>query len=420
MLKDNDLLRLMWGTIAGNEITVKDGTALTIISCGGEDMEAKVFRGATLVIDGVRMRGDIVFGESEFITPRSAEYAILHVVSGVGGSYVMNLHGEPISQLVLEMPPEFRCAAESIGADGSRGCGQWLGSSLQPVDRISIMQGLSMERMERKRIEVELLCKSLEGDWAQTLYVMLFRAMGGNKNKAAYIRLASLATYKIALRERGSIDCVESLLLGTAGMLEGLYFDDYIRQLSEHFIYLSRKYGIMPMKPDEWEYSGMRSANHPVARIVQLASFVSRLDFMFDRIMGCRTREDIHALFNAEVSGYWATHYLPDASGERCPKRIGSQKAELLAINAVIPVMFAYGEYAGRFDLKEAAMDLYSDIPAEHNTIITRWSGDSVPIKNAMDSQAVVQLNNEYCAKGRCGDCVIGRRIMKGRLREGL
>jgi len=148
---------------------------------------------------------------------------------------------------------------------------------------------------------------------------------------------------------------------------------------------------------------------------VQLASFVARNDFIFDRVAGCRTREDVHALFDTEVSGYWATHYVPDGSGERCPRRIGAEKADLLAINAVVPVMFAYGQTTGKGALKDAAFDLLGDIPAENNAIVRSWSGMGVPVRSALDSQALLQLRNEYCTQGRCTDCKVGKSIIKVR-----
>ena len=239
--------------------------------------------------------------------------------------------------------------------------------------------------------------------------------MGGNRNREPYIDLASRATYQMVLRERGDIELVEALLLGTAGMLEGCYFDDYIARLHDHYLYLARKYGIVPMRAGEWARAGIRAQNRPVTRIVQLASFVARNDFIFDRVAGCRTREDVHALFDTEVSGYWATHYVPDGSGERCPRRIGAEKADLLAINAVVPVMFAYGQTTGKGALKDAAFDLLGDIPAENNAIVRSWSGMGVPVRSALDSQALLQLRNEYCTRGRCTDCRVGKSIIKVR-----
>ena len=238
---------------------------------------------------------------------------------------------------------------------------------------------------------------------------------------AALIALAGLAfTALVSFRDYElsyfAVHQSVALLLGTAGMLEGCYyFDDYIARLHDHYLYLARKYGIVPMRAGEWARAGIRAQNRPVTRIVQLASFVARNDFIFDRVAGCRTREDVHALFDTEVSGYWATHYVPDGSGERCPRRIGAEKADLLAINAVVPVMFAYGQTTGKGALKDAAFDLLGDIPAENNAIVRSWSGMGVPVRSALDSQALLQLRNEYCTQGRCTDCKVGKSIIKVR-----
>lgn len=85
----------------------------------------------------------------------------------------------------------------------------------------------------------------------------------------------------------------------------------------------------------------------------------------------------------------------------------------MLAINAVVPVMFAYGQSTGKTLLKDAALDLLADIPPENNAIVRSWSGVGVPVKNALDTQALLQLRNEYCVSGRCTDCSVGKSIIK-------
>lgn len=412
---DSGVLRLIWADMSrsgGMCFPLSDGSLMTIRNGGEEDMVSGIFCGAELETDGVRMRGDVVFGGNDLQEGCSGlGYVVLQVVA-TSSPFILNRHGERIAQLVVEVPEWLNGKVENLKRSaGSAECAMWLGTQPSPV-RLSVMERLLWERLERKCGEVVELAKASDNDWAQTLYVMLFRAMGGNKNKPPYIRLASTATYHMVLRERGSIDCVEALLLGSAGMLEGLYFDDYIRRLRDHFVYLVRKYGIVPMKPDEWEM-WVRSVNLPLIRIVQLASFVARNDFMFDRVMSCRNAEDVRLLFDVELSGYWATHYSPDLASGRRMGRIGSQKADLLAVNAVVPVMLAYGEYSGNIALKEAAIELLGSIPAESNGIVNNWSAKGVNVVNAADSQSVMQLNNEYCAFKKCADCKVGRGIIK-------
>lgn len=411
---NSSILRLVWADQAksGLLFPLSDGGTLSIRNAGLEDMKTGMFCGAELEINGVRMRGDVLF-ESDAANDNmlGLGHEILHVAA-TPSSCVINRYGERIPQLVVNVPQWLSDTVERLKAGaGNAECGMWLGEQPVPM-RLSIMEQILWERLERKRGEVEELYDSCDHDWAQTLYVMLFRAMGGNKNKSPYIRLASTVTYQMVLRERGSIDCVEALLLGGAGMLEGLYFDDYIRRLRDHFVYMVRKYGFMPMKQDEWERS-VRTANQPLVRIVQLVSFLSRNDFMFDKVMSCRRAADVRELFDVELSGYWANHYSPDLASGRRLGRIGTQKADLLAVNAVIPVMLAYGEYTGNAALKEAAMDLLYDIPAESNSIVNAWSGAGMNIANAADSQAVIQLQNEYCVAKRCSECKVGRGIIK-------
>lgn len=383
-----------------------------ILKAGEEDVKSGVYRSVEVETGGIRRRGDVVFGWRADMSPASLQYVVLQVVAETTEHYY-DSEGERIPQLVMKVPVELCDAVASLQRGAGRyECGAWIGD-MPSLERIALLDRLLVERLHRKCGDVMSVYELSGGDWAQTLYTMLFRAMGGNRNREPYMELARRATYQMALRERSSIELVEALLLGTSGLLDGCYFDDYVKRLNDDYIYLSRKYDITPMRGGEWARGGVRAQNRPLTRIVQLASFVARRDFMFDCVVNCRTRNDVHKLFDVEVSGYWATHYVPDGTGERCPRRIGSEKADLLAINAVVPVMFAYGQSTGKASLKDAALDLLADIPAESNAIVRSWSGVGVPVKSALDTQALLQLRNEYCALGRCTDCSVGKSIIK-------
>ena len=290
---------------------------------------------------------------------------------------------------------------------------QWLSNGMRNMHHVA--SPLLVERLDRKCRDVMRLFDACGGDWSQTLYAMLFRALGGNRNREAYLDLASRATYPMVLRERSSMEQVEALLLGTSGLMEGYFFDDYIRRLNDHFRYLARKYDITPMYAGAWESSRIRAQNRPVTRIVQLAAVVAGCDFLFDRVVGAASREALHRLFDVPVSPYWTTHYVPDGTGNRCPHRIGPEKADLLIINAAVPVMFAFGSRTGKESIKASALELLASLPAENNAITRGWSGTGVPVRSALDSQALIQLRNEYCTPHRCAACRIGRSLIKNR-----
>jgi hypothetical protein len=52
-------------------------------------------------------------------------------------------------------------------------------------------------------------------------------------------------------------------------------------------------------------------------------------------------------------------------------------------------------------------------LPAEKNHITEMWEGLGLEIKTAFDSQASIELFNNFCTKKRCLQCNIGIEILK-------
>ena len=163
----------------------------------------------------------------------------------------------------------------------------------------------------------------------------------------------------------------------------------------------------------EWNLRDIRPANHPLLRIAQLAAFLASNDFLIDRLVECRTAEEVRRLFSAEASDYWYTHYIPATPTRELPKRIGRMKSDLLGINLVSLIQYAYGAYNGNERLRERAFALLEAIPAEENRFMRRWRLYDLRPANAFQSQALLQLATEYCAARRCAECPVGRRIAK-------
>ena len=165
------------------------------------------------------------------------------------------------------------------------------------------------------------------------------------------------------------------------------------------------------MDASEWTLADIRPANHPALRIAQAARFFAQDEFVMARAMACRTEEDIRRLFCIEASPYWRTHYVPGAAGDEFPKRLGAFKARIIGINLVAVLQFAYGSRTGDERLRDSALSLLERLPSEDNRFMRAWSGEGVPIRNAFESQALLQLATEYCARTRCAECPVGRRI---------
>ena len=122
-------------------------------------------------------------------------------------------------------------------------------------------------------------------------------------------------------------------------------------------------------------------------------------------------------MFAVEASDYWTNHSLPARLSGSSVKRLGRGKTDLIAINLIVPFQFFYSARMDREELRGRAIDLLENIRAEDNSIIRGWRNAGVPVCSAFDSQALLQLYNEYCKSGRCDECLFGRRAIKKALR---
>ncbi len=290
-------------------------------------------------------------------------------------------------------------------------CGSYI-AALSPLQRTEIYTALVFDRLLRKMRTLDTLRTEATDNWNQTFYLLYFRTLGDRINQEAYLELARRVPYKYLLRERKATHAVEAMLLGTSGLLE-LYRDDaYTLDLKRAYSYLSAKYALSAMNAEQWNLAEIRPVNHPVLRLAQAAEFFTRDEFVMDHAMSCRTEGDIYHLFCIEASDYWRQHYVPGTERGDLPKRLGAFKANIIGINLVALLQFAYGSYTSNDTLRDSALTLLESLPAEENRYIRSWQNEAVQPANAFETQALLQLATEYCATRRCAACPVGRRII--------
>lgn len=279
---------------------------------------------------------------------------------------------------------------------GTYACGGYL-AGLGSLQRSEICTALLFSRLERKMRMVDALREEASENWNQTFYLLYFRTLGDRRNQEAYLSLARRVPYKVVLRERLAPRAVEAMFFGASGLLTLYPHDAYTLDLARDFEYLAAKYDIEPLDAGVWELDEIRPANHPVLRLAQAAEFFIQDEFVMERAMSCRTEEDIRRLFCIEASDYWRTHHIPGIASDEHPKRLGAFKANIIGINLVSVLQFAYGSVTGRETLRDSALTLLERLPAEDNRYMRNWRNTGVMIRNAFESQALLQLATEYC-----------------------
>ena len=292
------------------------------------------------------------------------------------------------------------------------GCGAYL-SRIGTLRRLTLYNTLGFERLKRKYEDIKQIFASSEQNWQQTFYIMLLRTMGGMDNKEPFTTLAHRVSYAAILRERMVPQNIETMLIGASGLLELYPHDEYILNLKRNYSYLSTKYSIQAMEPEEWKLTKIYPNNHPILRLSQIATLLTHNSDIMDRMLSCHSGDDVHRLFSSETLPYWSSHYTPASENSRTvSKRIGRTKSDLLAINLVAQLQYAYGDYINNDTLRGRAISLLEDLPAENNSIIAQWKSYGPLAQTAFDSQALLQLSFEYCRHQRCEECPVGASIL--------
>ncbi|HSM62641.1 MAG TPA: DUF2851 family protein, partial [Gillisia sp.] len=135
---------------------------------------------------------------------------------------------------------------------------------------------------------------------------------------------------------------------------------------------------------------------------------------LFSEVMRCERKEDIYELFQAEAADFWSTHYTFGKTHKDKTKRLTKNFIDLIIINTIVPLKYCYLCSVGEFEEAEV-LGIIQNLLPESNSIITRFEQVRPKIaSNAMRSQALLQLKNEYCDKNRCLQCGLGAKLIQG------
>lgn len=272
---------------------------------------------------------------------------------------------------------------------------------------------LVVERLERKVTPIQAILDETAGHWDECIYRMIARYMGTRVNAEAFSLLAQKLPLSILLKNRDNLHMLEALMYGQAGMLEAGYEDEYFKSLQKEYRHLKNKYTLSPIPGVMWKFSRMRPANFPTLRIAQLAALIHHQGNIFDKMINAANIAEIRLLFKNQVSEYWSRHYRFDHPSQKNHSgTLSSDMADVLIINAVAPVLFVYGRSTGDDRFTDRAVNLLESVPAEKNHIIAEWDSLGIKAAKAFESQALIQLRNEYCYHKRCLECSIGHQVL--------
>jgi Protein of unknown function (DUF2851) len=384
-------------------------------NAGADFQQAKIRIGKTLWAGNV----EIHIRSADWLAHRhntDAAYnnVILHVVFEQNGTTARRLNGEDIPTIELKsrIKPELLSRYEELEKRKDWiPCARFFKDANPFVTR-SFLDRLLVERLEGKVAQVNALLEASDNDWENVMFQMIARYLGASINKEEFQTLAKSLPVKIWAKYNHDSMQIEALVFGQAGFLETPFDDDYPNQLRKEYNYLKRLHQLEPMEKHVWKFLRLRPANFPSVRMAQLAALMCKEVKLLSQILEARDVKLVHDFFDIEVSDYWHSHYQFDRPSRKSDRSLGTGMKNILLINVVAPVLFAYGKYKGNEDYCERAIQLLESCRPESNTVIDGWKAMDMKPANAFESQYLLQLKGEYCDKFRCLDCAIGHGIL--------
>ena len=274
------------------------------------------------------------------------------------------------------------------------------------------LERLFFERLERKSKPILALLEQTNSDWEAVLFLLLANNFGLNTNGDSFFTIANAIPFSVIRKESFELKNLESLFFGMAGLLFNGFEDTYAAELQFRYRYLANKYQLEEPSIQKVQFFKHRPDNFPTIRLAQLAALYHSNQNLFTNLIEIRSVNEIYTTLSIVPSHYWLTHYQLDRLSPHKKKQLSKSFIDLIIMNTIAPLQFAFAKSQGR-EITEEIIQLLIDIKAEKNVILDKFKLVGIVARNAFESQSLLQLKNEYCNKSNCLQCAIGVELLQ-------
>lgn len=417
-----DFLQYIWKfrLFENENITTTDGIPLKVISTGMQNHDAgpdfgnaKIKIGDTVWVGNIEIHiNSSDWNKHKHQTDKAYNNVILHVVFEndmdvfcENGKKIL-IHKIDFDRKIYEKYTSLKNKKEPIPC----------ADDLHKIDDFYIdvfLERLTIERLTEKTMDIEALLAANKNNIEETFYQVLARNFGFKLNSMPFEMLAKSLPLIYLAKHKNNLQHIEAMLFGQAGLLQQIHtHDDYSKFLLNEYLFFQKKFSLIPIDGFLWKYLRLRPVNFPTIRIAQFAWLIANSSGLFSKIIEAETINQVWELFKIQASEYWDTHYVFGKESKKNIKKFGRSAFDIIAINTIIPFAFVFAKNKSNQTLQDKMLDWLNNLQAEDNSITRIWSQNNIKIDNAFKSQAIIQLNNNYCTHKKCLDCAIGNKIL--------
>lgn len=270
---------------------------------------------------------------------------------------------------------------------------------------------LMTERLQEKTIWLDSYANLWVNDFNHLALLLIARSFGLKGNELNFEQVALSINPNWISKFRSNTKAIDALIFGISGILQHAKSDEYVDKLRTEFLHLQHLLQVAESQIS-WNYKNNRPLNFPDIRLAQFAKLITAQPNLSSFLLDNSFDEIEKILLNINLDIYWETHFVLGKEAVRKSKNIGKSFAHRFILNTVLIFRFYYYSKKGMQSHLEELLDIIEDLPPEQNKTLSEWLHLGLKSENALESQALIYLKNNYCNKFKCLHCFYGNKIL--------
>lgn len=269
-----------------------------------------------------------------------------------------------------------------------------------------------LKKLEQKSLEIKVDLQLHKNNYEAVMFHHLAYSFGLTVNALLFKQIAESIDFTIINKIRQNKTQLEALFFGVSGWLE-TPLDPQMKIWKREFDFLKAKYNIpeIMIRP---KFLRLRPPNFPTIRLSQFADLYFQHQNLFSKIISAQNTNSLFEIFKEiQASDYWTDHFnFGKISSIYHPKVLTKDFIELIILNTILPVKYAYHKHQNE-NINDEILFFYSEIQSEKNSIIKEWKKLGLKTKTSIESQSLIYHFKNYCKAKNCLNCSIGFKILK-------
>lgn len=410
----------------GTALKTSCGLDLEVVDPGEQNMHAGPdFFNARIRLDGMLWAGNVEihryssdwYKHGHHLDP-AYNNVILHVVNN-HDSEVANSLGRRILTLLPDYPRQLLKRYQTLKKNEDYlPCSTYI-KELPAQKLKQLLKRLQTQRITQKSLRMARFQSTTDGEKEEVLYLALASGFGLPLNSLPFELLAKRVPYDVMMNHRENLFDLEAMFFGQSGLLfPARRLGSYPSSLWERYLELHTELPGDPLPHHLWKFLRLRPGSFPTLRISQFAFTLHQRTPLVDMVLSAASLAEMEQLFRSPANVYWDNHYLFGKCSPPLPKYLGHQSVATLIINVIVPFLYALEKMETASKAGCGAQELLSQMSAESNQVIFNWRKHGIVAQNAMESQALLQLYNNYCKEKLCLDCQMGAEFLLASINE--